>query len=190
MGDVFLDRTALADRVSELSAEISSRPPDDDLVVVCVLTGSIVFAADLCRSLTVPHSTSFVALEGYDGRRGGPPNSVRVLLDLDQTISERDVLIVDDIVDTGLTLNHLRKLIAARRPRSLEMCVLLDRPCRRLIDDLPLRYVGFTVPDELFVGYGLGLHGRVRHLPDLHLVEREPMRPATTDDTQAVAGVS
>jgi hypoxanthine phosphoribosyltransferase len=106
----------------------------------------------------------FLELAGY-----GRPGAIRLLKDLDKPIAGRDVLIVEDVVDTGLTLNYLVRVLGLRTPRSIAVATLLDRPYRRLIDDLPVRYVGFTVPDELFVGYGFDLDERYRHLPDLHL---------------------
>ena len=110
-----------------------------------------------------------LALAGYDGngRSGG---RVRLLKDLSVSIKGRDVLLVEDVVDTGMTLNFLVKTLALREPRSLAAVALLDRPYRRLVEDLPVRYVGFTVPDEFFVGYGFDLDGRWRNLPDLRLV--------------------
>jgi hypoxanthine phosphoribosyltransferase len=110
----------------------------------------------------------FVALAGY----GGPPAggaAARLMKDLDEPIQGRDVLLVDNVVDTGLTLNYLLKTLALRNPASVAVCTLLDRPYRRLCDDLPIRYVGYTVPDEFFVGYGFELDGRHRCLPDLRV---------------------
>ena len=101
----------------------------------------------------------------------GGHQQIRVLKDLDLDIRGRDVLIVEDVVDTGLTLNYLRKLLALRRPASLAIATLLDRPYRRLVDDLPVRYVGFVVPDEYFVGYGFDLDERHRNLPELRVAK-------------------
>jgi hypoxanthine phosphoribosyltransferase len=112
----------------------------------------------------------FVALAGY-GPTGGRPG-VRLMKDLDDPVAGRDVLLVDNVVDTGLTLNYLLKTLALRDPATISVCTLLDRPYRRLCDDLPIRYVGFTVPDEFFVGYGFELDGRYRCLPDLRVVRR------------------
>jgi hypoxanthine phosphoribosyltransferase len=109
-------------------------------------------------------------LEGYGGQETGGQAGVRLLKDLDEPIAGRDVVLVDDVVDTGLTLNWLCRTLALRSPRSLIAVTLLDRPYRRLVEDLPVRYVGFTVPDEFFVGYGFDLDQRYRNLPDLHVV--------------------
>ncbi len=133
-----------------------------------MLRGAVVFATDLARAITIPHAMDFVALAGYGGRPAGGPVA-RLMKDLDEPIESRDVLLVDNVVDTGLTLNYLLKTFTLRNPASLAVCTLLDRPYRRLCDDLPIRYVGFTVPDEFFVGYGFELDGRHRCLPDLRV---------------------
>jgi hypoxanthine phosphoribosyltransferase len=117
------------------------------------------------------HALDFVILAGYDGALGGR-KKIRLIKDLDLPITGRDVLVVENVIDTGLTLNYLVKTFELRQPRSVAACTLLDRPYRRLVDDLPLRYVGFTVPDEYFVGYGFGLEGRYRGLADLRVVHR------------------
>jgi hypoxanthine phosphoribosyltransferase len=128
-----------------------------------------VFIADLTRAITIPHAIEFVALAGYGGALGGR-SSIRLMKDLDAPIDGRDVLVVEDIVDTGLTLNYLTKTLQLRNPRQIAVCTLLDRPYRRLVEDLPIRYVGFTVPDEFFVGYGFDLDQRYRSLRDLRIV--------------------
>ena len=128
-----------------------------------------VFLSDLCRALPITHNLDFIALAGYEGNGGGG-GRVRLLQDLTLSIKGRDVLLVEDVVDTGMTLNFLVKTLALREPTSLAAVALLDRPYRRLVEDLPVRYVGFTVPDEFFVGYGFDLEGRWRNLPDLRLL--------------------
>jgi hypoxanthine phosphoribosyltransferase len=112
----------------------------------------------------------FLVLAGYDGRLGGR-SRIRLIKDLDMTIGGRDVLLVENVVDTGLTLNYVVKTLQLREPREIAVCTLFDRPYRRLVDDLPIRYTGFTVPDEFFVGYGFHLQERFRGLPDVHVVE-------------------
>jgi hypoxanthine phosphoribosyltransferase len=130
----------------------------------------VVFLSDLSRALGIPHRLEFVELAGYGpGSTTGGHTRIRLLKDLDVSIDRQHVLVVEDVVDTGLTLNYLVKTLALRAPASLAVVSLLDRPYRRLVDDLPVRYVGFTVPDELFVGYGFDLDERLRNLPDLHI---------------------
>jgi hypoxanthine phosphoribosyltransferase len=144
-------------------------------MLVAPLKASAVFLADLSRAIAIPHMVDFVELASYgqDADTGGHAR-IRFLKDLDAEIAGRHVLIVEDVVDTGLTLNYLCRTLRLRSPASLAVATLLDRPYRRLVDDLPVRYVGFTVPDELFVGYGFDLAERYRNLPDLHV-----LRPQT-----------
>ncbi len=135
------------------------------------LKASIVFLADLSRAIRGEHELEFVELAGYGaGAALGGHSRIRLLKDLERSIDGRHVLIVEDVVDTGLTLNYLVKTLVLRRPASLAVATLLDRPYRRLVEDLPVRYVGFTVPDELFVGYGFDLNEQLRNLPDIYLV--------------------
>ena len=152
-----------------LADEYAGREP----LLVAPLKASLLFLADLSRALPIFHHLDFVELAAYDGS-GGDGRSIRLLKDLDAPIDGRDVLVVEDIVDTGLTLNFLRRSLELRRPASLAAVTLLDRPYRRLVYDLPVRHVGFTVPDEFFVGYGFDLHERYRNLPDLHVVRDAP----------------
>ena len=135
------------------------------------MKASVFFLADLSRSLPIHHSIDFIELASYgaDADTGGHAR-VRFIKDLDTEIAGRHVLIVEDVIDTGLTLNYLCKSLRLRSPESLAAVTLLDRPYRRLVDDLPVRYVGFTIPDELFVGYGFDVDERYRNLPDLHVV--------------------
>ena len=142
-------------------------------MLVAPLKASLVFLADLSRAIPIPHEVDFLELAGYASNAGmGGHTRIRLLKDLDAEITGRHVVIVEDVVDTGLTLNYLCKTLALRDPASLAAATLLDRPYRRLVEDLPVRYVGFTVPDELFVGYGFDLQERYRNLPDLHVLRR------------------
>jgi hypoxanthine phosphoribosyltransferase len=171
VGDVYLTREAIAARVGELGAQIAADYGDRDPLLVAPLKSSVVFLADLTRALPVPHTLDLVELAPYtDAAASTGRTGVRLLKDVDVPIRDRHVLIVEDVVDTGLTLHFLCKTLSLRQPASLAAVTLLDRPYRRLVDELPLRYVGFTVPDELFAGYGLGLDERWRALPDLHVV--------------------
>ena len=124
--------------------------------------------SDLSRAVEVSHELDFLELASYRGEDNG--EAARLVKDLDTTIEGRHVLVVQDVVDTGLTLNYLVRMLTLRMPETLAAATLLDRPYRRLVDDLPLRYVGFTVPDEFFVGYGFDLEERWRGLPDLRLL--------------------
>jgi hypoxanthine phosphoribosyltransferase len=156
--------------VEELGAEIGRDYEGREPILVASLKTSVVFVADLCRALPIVHQLDFIALAGYEGDGQSARAGVRLLKDLDLRIQGRDVILVEDVVDTGLTLNYICKTLALRSPASLAAVALLDRPYRRLVENLPVRYIGFTVPDEFFVGYGFDLgDDRYRHLPDLRL---------------------
>ena len=171
VGDVYLSAEEIGARVRELGAEIARDYAGRDPVLVGLLKGSIVFLADLSRAMPIPHELDFVELAGYGSAATGGHSRIRLLKDVDLPVADRDVLVVEDVVDTGLTLNYLCKLLRLRRPRSLAAVTFLDRPYRRLAHDVPLAYVGFTVPDEFFVGYGFDLEERYRNLPELRLVD-------------------
>jgi hypoxanthine phosphoribosyltransferase len=178
VGDVYLTRAEIAARVTELGDEIAGEYAELDPLLVAPLKSSVVFLADLTRALRIPHTLDVIELAPYtDGKDGG----ARLLKDTDAPLADRHVLLVEDVVDTGLTLNFLCRTLALRNPASLAAVTLLDRPYRRLVDELPLRFVGFTVPDELFAGYGLGLEERWRALPDLHLVSSITLPSAATE---------
>ncbi len=167
---MYLDAAELAVRVRDLGAEIERDYEGREPVLVGPLKACVPFVADLSRAIGIPHALDFVELAGYGGAETGGHARIRFLKDLDQRIEGRDILIVDEVVDTGLTMHYLTRSLALRSPASLAVAVLFDRPYRRLVDDLPIAYVGFTVPDEFFVGYGFDLDERWRNLPDLHLV--------------------
>lgn len=171
---MYLGAEALAARVRELGAEIGRDYARREPLLVGTLKASFVFLADLSRALPIPHRIDFVALAGYGSPQTGGHGRIRLLKDLDSEIGGRDVLVVEDVVDTGLTLRYLTRVLRLRAPRSLAAVALLDRPYRRLAPDLPLRYVGFTAPDEFLVGYGFDLDERFRSLPDLRVVRGLP----------------
>ena len=171
MGEVFLTAEELRARVRELGAQIARDYAERELLLLALLKASFVFLADLSRAVPISHQIDFVELAGYNGADTGGHSRVRLLKDSVIPVTGLDVLIVEDVVDTGLTLNYLRKLLVLRKPTSLHVAALLDRPYRRLVDDLPVDYVGFTVPDEFFVGYGFDVDGRWRNLPDLRLAK-------------------
>jgi hypoxanthine phosphoribosyltransferase len=158
----------------ELGRLLADEYEELEPLLVAPLKSSAVFLADLSRALPIAHGIDLIEIAGYSGEQG----SVRLLKDLDEPITGRHVIIVEDVVDTGLTLNFLARTLALRDPADLVAVTLLDRPYRRLVDDLPLRHVGFTVPDELFAGYGLGLVERWRALPDLHYVAADALPAA------------
>ncbi len=169
IGEIYLSRDEIAGRVAELGATIHADYAGRDLLLVVVLRGAFIFASDLSRAIPTLHALDSVALAGYGGPPGGGA-AVRFMKDLDALVEGRHVLVVENVVDTGLTLNYLLKALALRKPADVAVCTLLDRPYRRLVDDLPIRYVGFTAPDEFFVGYGFHFQNRYRGLPDLRVL--------------------
>jgi hypoxanthine phosphoribosyltransferase len=157
--------------VRELGREIARDYEDLEPLLVAPLKASLVFLTDLSRAMEIPHGIDFVELASYaSGADTGGHARIRLLKDLDHEIAGRHVIIVEDVIDTGLTLNYLCKTLALRQPGSLAAVTLLDRPYRRLVEEIPVRYVGFTVPDELFVGYGFDVQEQYRNLPDLHVL--------------------
>jgi hypoxanthine phosphoribosyltransferase len=178
VGGVYLTRSEIAARVEELGAELARDFDGLDPLLIAPLKSSVVFLADLTRAVPIPHTLDLVELAPYAGGRDG---GVRLLKDVDVPLAGRHVVIVEDVVDTGLTLHFLCRTLGLREPASLTAVTLLDRPYRRLVEEIPLRYIGFTVPDELFAGYGLGLDERWRAFPDLHVVLPQGLPRAATE---------
>jgi hypoxanthine phosphoribosyltransferase len=162
IGDILVEEDELKRRVAELGAEISRDYAGRDLVMIGVLKGAVLFLADLMRELEVPCEIDFMAVSSY-GSATDSSGVVRILKDLDASIAGRDALLVEDIVDSGLTLHYLLKNLKARDPRSLEVVALLTKPERRRID-LPIKYVGFEIPNRFAIGYGLDHGQRYRNL--------------------------
>ncbi len=163
IGEILVPADDLARRVRELAAEVSRDYAGRDLVLIGVLKGAVFFLADLMRALEDTCEVDFMAVASY-GSATRSSGVVRILKDLDAVIEGRDVLIVEDIVDSGLTLQYLLRNLAARNPRSLEVCALLIKPDRRQVE-LTTRYVGFEIPDTFVIGYGLDHDERYRNLP-------------------------
>src|ERR671938_1463424 len=163
VGEILVQPDELARRVRELGAEISRDYEGREPLLICVLKGAVFFLSDLMRSLDVKCEVDFMAVASY-GSATQSSVVVRILKDLDSAIEGRDVLIVEDIVDSGLTLSYLLRNLQARGPASLEVCALLTKPERREVD-LPTRYVGFEIPDKFAIGYGLDHAERYRNLP-------------------------
>jgi hypoxanthine phosphoribosyltransferase len=163
IGEILVQPDDLKHKVRELGERISEDYADRDLLLVCVLKGAVFFLADLMRAISIPCEVDFMAVSSY-GSATDSSGVVRILKDLDRPIAGRDVLIVEDIVDSGLTLQYLLRNLGAREPASLEVCALLTKPERRKVE-LPTRYVGFEIPDKFAIGYGLDHAERHRNLP-------------------------
>jgi hypoxanthine phosphoribosyltransferase len=172
VGEILVQRDELEHRIRELAAEISGDYRGKNLLLVGVLKGAVFFLSDLMRHLDVNVEVDFMAVSSY-GASTDSSGVVRILKDLDAPIQGRDVLIVEDIVDSGLTLSYLFRILRARGPASLEVCALLTKPGRREIE-MPIRYVGFEIPNRFAIGYGLDFAERYRNLPYVAVLEGEP----------------
>src|ERR671925_2443170 len=171
VGEVLIDEGALAGKITELADEISNDYADRDLLLIGVLKGAVFFMADLMRQITVPCEVDFMAISSYGGSTDSS-GVVRILKDLDINIQGRNVLVVEDIIDSGLTLSYLVRNLEAREPASLEICALLTKPSRREIE-VPVRYIGFEIPNKFVIGYGLDFAERYRNLPYVGVLSEE-----------------
>ncbi|MGH2350990.1 MAG: hypoxanthine phosphoribosyltransferase [Chloroflexota bacterium] len=167
-GEVLISEADLQARVRELAVQISADYAGKEVVLVGILRGSVFFLADLLRYVSIPVTVDFLAISSYFGRDAS--GVVRLLKDLDHSITGQHVLLVEDIIDTGLTLNYVLRVLATREPASLAVCTLLNKPARRLIDHPLIKYVGFNIPDAFVVGYGLDYNQRYRNLPYISLL--------------------
>jgi hypoxanthine phosphoribosyltransferase len=166
---VLITASKLQQRVAQLGAQISRDYAGKEPVLIGVLRGVICFISDLMRQISVPSAIDLMAISSYEGNGAG---AVRILKDIDENIKGRDVLLVEDIVDTGMTLNHVIDYLQTKRPASIRVCTLLDKRARRIVN-VPLDYVAFEIPDEFVVGYGLDFHQRFRNLPFIAVLKHE-----------------
>lgn len=162
--EVLLTRDQISTRVAELATQISRDYSARSPLLVSVLKGGVYFLTDLTRELEIPVQMDFMAITSY-GRARAQSGVVRLIKDLDVEITGRHVLLLEDVIDTGLTVGYLLRLLQARSPASLRICTLLDRPYRRILDTLEIAYRGFEIPDRFVVGYGLDYREQYRHLP-------------------------
>lgn len=179
---VLIPQNRLQERVSELGHEISQAFDGKDLAIVAILKGSFVFAADLLRAMTIQCSIDFMGISSYAGQPGS--GVVRITKDLDESIAGRNVLLVEDIIDTGLTANYLLHNLKQRKPASVDICALLDKSARRLID-LPIPYRGFEIPDVFVVGYGMDYQQLYRNLPHIAILRVNGGKRARSDTIES-----
>jgi hypoxanthine phosphoribosyltransferase len=173
VGEILIGEDDLQARIRELGAELSADYAGREVLLVGVLKGAVFFMADLMRSLTIPCEIDFMAISSY-GASTDSSGVVRILKDLDINIEGRHVLVIEDIVDSGLTLSYLVRNLESREPASLEVCALLTKPSRREID-VPVRYIGFEIPNKFVIGYGLDFAERYRNLPYVGILHPELM---------------
>jgi hypoxanthine phosphoribosyltransferase len=179
VSEILIDEETLHGRIAELGAQISDDYRGEDLLLIGVLKGAIFFMADLMRSIDIPCEVDFMAISSY-GAGIDSSGVVRILKDLDVSIEGRNVLVVEDIIDSGLTLSYLLRNLEAREPASLEVCALLTKPERRE-NDVACRYVGFEIPNRFVIGYGLDFAERYRNLPFVGVLRDE--LAAQSEDT-------
>ena len=171
IAEILIPAAEIQAKVRELGRAISRDYAGKDLVLISVLRGGFVFLADLCRVITLPVTIDVMAVSSY-GPDARPLGVVKILKDLDESVTDREILVVEDVIDTGLTLSYLLRNLEPRAPASLKVCVLLDKPARRIVD-LPIAYRGFEVPDKFVVGYGLDYRQRYRNLPYIGILTKE-----------------
>lgn len=169
---ILVSEESLGQRIAELGETLSADYESKDLVLICILKGGVTFLTDLMRHITVPHEIDFMAISSYGSGQRESTGAVRLILDLKTDIAGRDVLIVEDIVDTGQTMDYLLRLFRARGPASLRVCTLLNKPSRRTVE-VTLDYVGFDIPDEFVLGYGLDFDEKFRNLPFVAVLKKE-----------------
>jgi hypoxanthine phosphoribosyltransferase len=172
VAEILISEEELQARIAELGKVISADYRGRKLLVVCILRGAVIFLSDLVRQITVPHEMDFMAVSSYGGGRTESSGVVRILMDLGTNIGRRDVLIVEDIVDTGLTLAYIIDNLKTRRPASLRTCALLNKQARRVVD-VSVDYIGFEIPDKFVVGYGLDYDEKYRNLPFIGVLKPE-----------------
>jgi hypoxanthine phosphoribosyltransferase len=175
LGEILIDESTLQRRVAELGQEISAAYQHcEDLLLVCILKGGIMFLADLTRHMRVPHEIDFLAVSSYGKGARATTGNVRLDMDLSTHVTDRHVLIVEDIIDTGLTLRAVMDLLQARRPASLRLCTLLDKPTKRSVP-IPIDFVGFQIENKFVFGYGLDLDEKFRNLPFIGVVKSDAL---------------
>jgi hypoxanthine phosphoribosyltransferase len=170
IAEILIDEKTLQNRIAELGAHISQDYAGEDLLLICILRGGIVFMVDLMRHITVPHAMDCMALTSYGVGARSSTGNIRMSLDLQTNIAGKNVLLVEDIVDSGHTLFHVLNLLATRKPKSLNVCTLLDKEERREVE-IPIQYVGFKIPNKFVFGYGLDLDEYYRNLPFIAVVD-------------------
>lgn len=168
--ETLIHEEQLQARIAELGAQISKDYENKNLLLICILRGGVMFLTDLMRQITVPHAIEFMAVSSYGAGERESTGQVRITLDLNTPIHERDVILVEDIVDSGRTIASVLDMLSVRHPRSLCVCALLDKVERREVP-IPVRYVGFTIPNKFVFGYGLDIDDYYRNLPFIGVVD-------------------
>lgn len=172
--EVLITETELNNRIEELGAEITNyyQNVEEEVVMICILRGGFIFMADLARQVKLPVTLDFIDVTSYEGGTT-TTGDVRIIKDLEESIEEKNVLIVEDIIDTGLTLKHVIDMLKTRGPKDIKICTLLDKPERRIRKEVEVKWNGFEIPDEFVVGYGLDYQEKYRNIPYVFIPKRE-----------------
>ncbi len=178
LSEILIDSDSLQARIKELGAQISLDYPDGNLMLICILRGGVPFMVDLSRSITVPHMMDFMAVSSYGVGKRESGGSARVTLDLQTDIRSMNVLLVEDIVDSGHTISAVIQMLETRQPKSLKVCALLDKPERREAE-VPIDYLGFSIPNKFVFGYGLDIDEYHRNLSFIGVVDLEKYKPSS-----------
>ncbi len=178
LSEILIDAESLQARVKELGAQISADYVNEDLLLICILRGGVPFMVDLSRSITTPHMMDFMAVSSYGAGKRESTGSARVTLDLQTDIRGRNVLLVEDIVDSGHTIAAVLQMLETRQPKTLKVCALLDKPERREAH-VPVDYLGFTIPNKFVFGYGLDLDEYYRNLTFVGVVDLNKYKPSS-----------
>ena len=178
LAEILIDSETLQARVKELGAQISADYPDGDLLLICILRGGVPFMVDLSRNITAPHMVDFMAVSSYGAGKRESSGSARVTLDLQMDIHSKNVLLVEDIVDSGHTIFSVLQMLETRQPKTLKECALLDKPERREAH-VPIHYLGFSIPNKFVFGYGLDLDEYHRNLPFVGVVDLDKYKPSS-----------
>jgi hypoxanthine phosphoribosyltransferase len=180
LAETLIDETTLQARVAELGAQISRDYAGQDLILICILRGGITFMVDLMRHVTVPHGIDCMAISSYGVGARASSGNVRLTYDLQNNIAGRNVLLIEDIVDSGHTISHVLELLQTRNPKSLKVCALLDKADRREVE-VPIDYTGFVIPNAYVFGYGLDIDEYYRNLPFIGVVDLDKYKPDVSD---------
>jgi len=182
--DILIDEVRLQARIRELGAEISAAYADkSNVILICILKGGVLFLTDLMRNLTIPHEIDFLSVSSYGKGVRSSSGNVRIDMDLSSDVRGKHILLVEDIIDSGLTLSFVMEVLAARKPASISLCALLNKPARRTVE-IPIHFVGFDIEDKFVFGYGLDLDELYRNLPFIGVVNLDALKAdGATEET-------
>lgn len=178
LAEILIDADSLQKRIAELGVQISADYSGEELLLICILRGGVPFMVDLSRNITLPHMMDFMAVSSYGAGKRESSGSARVTLDLQTDIRGKNVLLVEDIVDSGHTISSVLQMLETRQPKTLKVCALLDKPERREAH-VPIHYLGFSIPNKFVFGYGLDLDEYFRNLPFVGVVDLDKYKPST-----------